>query len=143
MVQVIPNIMSTLSVMKWSCEVVQKDKSVSTSACSLRGHDSLCTISAKEAVLMVPKNQPICNSQNSINLAANSTFPAFLFGDSITCHSRLSLHCLVEALIITRHDMSNCICSMHHVLTRSSMYIMLISISCHPPSDTGGTTAHT
>jgi hypothetical protein len=53
-VQVIPNIMSTLSAIKWSCDVVQKHKSVSTSAFSLIGHDSLYSLSATEAVLMVP-----------------------------------------------------------------------------------------
>jgi hypothetical protein len=140
-----PNVIRTLSSIKWGCEVVQKDKSVSASAFSLSGHDSLYSLSAKKAVLMVPtlgKNQPICNAQDSITLLADSRVPAFLFADSITCRSRLSLHFLAEAFITISHNVSHCICSMHHVLTCSSMSVVFISISCHPPSDTGSTHVH-
>jgi hypothetical protein len=48
-------------------------------------------------------------------LLANNTVLAFLFGDSMTCHSKLSLHFLVEALIIC-HKVSHCICNIQHVL---------------------------
>ena len=55
-----------------------------------------------KAVHVVPTvgQKPICNSQNSTTLLPNKTAPAFLFGDSMPCHSKLSLHCLVKAFII-------------------------------------------
>jgi hypothetical protein len=56
--KVIPKVMSTLSAIKWSCEVVQKGKSVSTTAFSLIGNNSLYNLSAKEAVFMVPTLGP-------------------------------------------------------------------------------------
>jgi len=56
---------------------------------------------------MVPTvgQKPICNSHNSTTLLSNKTAPAFLSGDSMPCLSKLSLHCLGEAFIIS-HDMS-------------------------------------
>lgn len=72
---------------------------------------------------------------------ANNTVPAFLFGDSITCHSKLSLHFLVEAIIC--HKVSHCICNIHHVLTHSDVFFKYSSISHYPPSDTGSTNAYT
>jgi hypothetical protein len=68
----------------------------------------------KQSVFMVPTS-PICNQQNSINLLANSTVLAFLFGDSMTCHF------LVEAFTIIRHNMSHCACNMFwHVHVHTS-----------------------
>ena len=49
----------------------------------------------------------------------------------------------VEAFIIISYVISHCICSMYHVLTRSITYVTFISVSCYPPSDTGGTNACT
>lgn len=46
--------MSTLHTIKMGGEVVHKDRSVSTGAFSLNGHDSSYIMSAKIAVLKVP-----------------------------------------------------------------------------------------
>ena len=54
-----------------------------------------------------PKNQPKRNPQTSVIPLANSTVPAFLFGNSMTCHFKRSLHFLVEALIIISHTVSH------------------------------------
>jgi hypothetical protein len=51
--QIIPKVTSTLSAIKCSCEVVQKDESVSTGAFSLSGHASFYSTSVKPAVLTV------------------------------------------------------------------------------------------
>jgi hypothetical protein len=46
--------MTTLQAIKLGDEVVHKERSVSTCAFSLNGHDSSYIMSAKKAVLMVP-----------------------------------------------------------------------------------------
>ena len=48
----------------------------------------------------------------------------------------------VEAFIIISNVTNHCICSMYHVMTCSGTYVTFISTSCHPPSDTAGTSAH-
>jgi hypothetical protein len=53
-VQVKKKVMSTLHVIKLGSEVVHKDRSVSTDAFSLNGHDTSYIMSAKRAMLMVP-----------------------------------------------------------------------------------------
>jgi hypothetical protein len=137
--------MSTLIGINCSCEIVQKDKSVAIGAFSLDGHDSLYSILAKNAVLMLPTlAQKSTNTQStySITPLANNTGPAFLFGGSMTCHSKLSLHFLVEALNICQ-KVSHCICNMHHVLTHSYVFFKYNSILHYPPSNTGGINAYT
>ena len=81
--------------------------------------------------------------QNSTTLLANIPAPTFLFGDSMTCCSKLSLHFLGDAFVAISHDISIWICSMHHVLPCSRVSVAFISTSSHPPSDTVGTNAHT
>ena len=58
--------MSTLSVIKWSCDTVQKGKSVSTCAFSLNGHCSFHTISAQKNNAYESQFRPKIN-QHAIN----------------------------------------------------------------------------
>ena len=74
--------MSTLSGINCSCEVVQKDKSVAIGAFSLNGHDSLCSTSAKNAVLTVPTL-----AQKSTNM--QSTYFHYPVGQQYSSCSRL------------------------------------------------------
>ena len=87
-------VMSTLHAIKLGGEVVCKDRSVSTGASSLNGHDGSYIMSAKKAVLKVPTlGRKSTNMQlpDFLTLVANNTTPLFLFGDCMTSHSKLSL----------------------------------------------------
>jgi hypothetical protein len=85
--------MSTLSTIKCSYEVVQKDMCVKTCAFLLNGHDILYSLSANNVVLMV-----LILAQKSTNIqfpefhkpVGQKTVPAFLFGDSMTSASQLT-----------------------------------------------------
>ena len=85
---------STSSAIKWGCEVVKEDKYVSQGALSLNGHGSLYSISAKVMVFTVPiLGQKSTNMQSTEfnTLLANKTALVFLFGDSMPCHSNVTL----------------------------------------------------
>jgi len=87
--------MNTLSAIKWSCKVVQKNKTVSTDAVSLNENDSLYSISAENMVLMV-----LILSQKSTNMQSTELYTPVgqqhssgpLVGGGMTCHSQLSHH---------------------------------------------------
>jgi len=73
---------------------VQKDRSVSTSAFSLNEHDSSHITSAKKSVLKVPTlgHKTTNTKLTDFHIpACQNTSPVFLFGDSMTFHSKLSL----------------------------------------------------
>jgi hypothetical protein len=139
--------MNTLhAVIKFGSEVVHKDRSVSAGAFSLNGHDSSYIMSAKKDV---PKVHTLdCKSTNMQsadfhNPAGQQYSSGHLVWrlhnmplQAVTCHF------FIEAFIIS-HVRSHCMCSKYHVLKCSGMYVMFISISCHSPSDTGGTSAYT
>jgi hypothetical protein len=85
--------MSTLHAIKLGGEV-HKDRSVSIDGFSLNGHDSSHTMSEKKAVLKVPNlGRKTTNTQSTDfhNPAGQNTTPVFLFGDCMSCHSKLSL----------------------------------------------------
>ena len=85
--------MSTLHAIKLGGEV-HKNRSVSTGAFSLNDHDSSYIVSAKKTVLKVPTL-----GHKTINMqltdfhtpAGQNTTPVFMFGDCMTCHSKLSI----------------------------------------------------
>jgi hypothetical protein len=85
--------MSTLHAIELGGEV-HKDRSASTGAFSLNGHDSSYIMSAKKAAIKVPtlgrKTTTIQLTDFHIPAGQNTT-PVFLFGDSVTYHSKLSL----------------------------------------------------
>jgi len=121
---------------------VHKDRSVSTGASSLNGHDSSYIMSAKTAVLKVrtlgckSTNMQLTDFHNPGGQQYNSSLLVWRQHDmplqDVTCHF------FVEAFIISQ-VVSHCICSMYHVLTCSATYVMFICTSPHPPSDTGAT----
>ena len=85
--------MSTLHAIKLDVEV-HKDRSVSTGAFSLNGYDSSHIMSAKKAVLKV--HTLGCKTTNmqltDFHIHADkNTSPVFLFGDCMTCHSKLRI----------------------------------------------------
>jgi len=84
--------MSTLHAIKL-CGEVHKDRSASTGAFSLNGHDSSYIMSAKKALLKVPtlgcKTTHMQLTDFHIPACQNTT-PVFMFGDCMTCHSKLS-----------------------------------------------------
>ena len=82
--------MSTLHAIKLGGNV-HKDRSVSTGAFSLNGHDSSHIMSA---VLKVPTLGCKTNNMQFTDFhipAGQNTSPVFLSGDCMTCHSKLSL----------------------------------------------------
>jgi len=138
--------MNTLHAIKLCGEDPQKGGSVSTGAFSLHGHDSLYIMSAKKAVLKLPTlgwkstNMQSADFHNPAGQQYSSGHLVWRLHNmplqAVTCHF------FIEAFIIS-HVRSHCMCSKYHVLKCSGMYVMFISISCHSPSDTGGTSAYT
>jgi len=122
---------------------VYKDRSVSTGASSLNGHDSSYVMSAKKAVLKVPTlghkstNMQLTDFHNPGGQQYNSSLLVWRLHDMPL--QAVTSHFFVVAFIIISQVISHCICSMHHVLTCSSMHVMFICTSCHLPSDTGAT----
>jgi hypothetical protein len=85
--------MSTLQAIKLGGEV-HKDRSASIGVFSLNGRGSSYIMSAKKTVLKVPTlGRKTTNMQLKdfhIPAGQNKT-PVFMSGDSMTCHSRLSI----------------------------------------------------
>jgi len=78
--------MSSLNAIKLGGEV-HKDRSVSTGAFLLNGHDSSYIISAKKTVLKVATSGRKTTSMQITdfhNPAGQNTTPVFLFGDCMT-----------------------------------------------------------
>jgi len=126
--------MSTLHAIKLGGEAVHNDRSVSTGAFSLNGHDSSYIMSAKTAVLKVhtlghkSTNMQSTDFHNPAGQQYNSSLLAWRLHDkplqAVTCHF------FVEAFIISQ-VISHCICSMYHVLTCSGTYVTFICTSYH------------
>ena len=103
---------------------MHKDRSVSTGASSLNGHDSSYIMSAKTAVLKVrtlgckSTNMQLKDFHNPGGQQYNSSLLVWRQHDmplqAVTCHF------FVEAFIISQ-VISHCTCSMYHVLTYSRM----------------------
>ena len=127
--------MSTLHAIKLGSEVVHNNRSVSTGAFSLKGHDSSYIMSAKKVLLKV--HTLGCKSTNmqstDFHNPAGQQYKSGLLVwrphdmplQAVTCRF------FVETFIIISHIISQCICSMYHVLTCSGTYIMFVWTSCH------------
>jgi hypothetical protein len=109
-------VMCTLHAIELGGEV-HKDRSASTGAFSLNGHDSSYIMSAKAAVLKVPTiGHKTTNVQltDFCNPAVQNTAPVVLFGDCMTCHSKLPL-----AISLLKHC-TNSSEPLHTMLPQSS-----------------------
>ena len=128
--------MSTLHAIKFGGEVVHKDRSVSTGAFSLNGYDSSYIMSAKEAVLKVPTlgckstNMQSTDFHNPAGQQYSSSLLVWRLHDMPL--QTVTFNFPVEAFIIISHVISQCICSMYLVLTRSGTYVMFISYFMSP-----------
>jgi hypothetical protein len=112
--------MSTSSAIKWSSELVDKDNFVSICAFSLNGHDSLCSILATRAVYMVPTlgnestNRQFTQFHSSAGQQYSSSLPVWRYHNMLL--QAFTCHFLAEAVIIISHVISDCMCSMPHVV---------------------------